>query len=527
MLRHSRAQLKNIKPNFIDKAVGYFDPVKAARRQRARMAMALTGGYRGASKTRRGLKQWLPYGYDADSDTLPDLPTLRERSRDMIRNTPLAAGAINTKVTNTVGTGLKLQARIDRNILNMSEDRADQWEAATEREWRLFWDSPECDAARTLNGNALTALCYRQVMENGDVFVALPRIKRPGVPYNLRLQIIEADRVCNPDNAQDTDRMAGGIVKDKYGAPAAYHILNTHPGNIKNFKGVDKWQTVPAFGKNLGLRNIIHLYQPLRPGQTRGVPDLAPVIEPLKQLDRYTEAELMAAVVSGMFTVFVESETGDPTLDLTDLSDETGAKTTDDDYKLASGSIIGLAPGEKIHDTNPGRPNDSFDPFTLAVLRQIGVALELPFEILIKHFTASYSAARAALLEAWKYFLKERQWLADNFNRLVYEIWMYEAVTSGRIAAPGFLNDPLIRKAYLGAEWIGPAKGQIDELKEIKAADLRIKMGVSTLSETTAEMTGGDWEKKHPQTVKEHNARKDAGLITEPEPDSDRDEDEK
>jgi capsid protein len=92
---------------------------------------------------------------------------------------------------------------------------------------------------------------------------------------------------------------------------------------------------------------------------------------------------------------------------------------------------------------------------------------------------------------------------------------MYEAVSSGRIVAPGFFTDPIIRQAYLGSVWIGPAKGQIDELKEIKAAELRVDMGVSTLSEVTAEMTGGDWEKKHPQSVKEHNARKDAGLITE------------
>jgi len=279
--------------------------------------------------------------------------------------------------------------------------------------------------------------------------------------------------------------------------------------------GYLEWQVIPAFGKKLGFRNVIHLFQIDRPNQSRGVPDLAPVIEPLKQLDKYTEAELMAAVISGMFTVFIETEAGDTLLDLDDLSGETGSKTTDDDYKLASGSIIGLAQGEKVHDTNPGRPNDSFDPFVQSILRQIGVALELPFEILIKHFTASYSAARAALLEAWKYFISERQWLADNFNRLVYEVWMAEAVAAGRIAAPGFFTNPLIRQAYLGSEWIGPAKGQIDEKKEIEAAEKRVDMGVSTLSEVTAEMTGGDWEKKHPQSVKEHNARKEAGLLKE------------
>lgn len=505
-----------IKPNIVDKAIEFFSPVRAARRFRARATMAIVGGYIGGSKTRRALKQWSPFGSDADSDILLDLPTLRERSRDLVRNTPLATGAIKTKVSNIVGSGLKLQSRIDRGALNLTDEQADAWEAKAEREWRLFWESKNCHAACTLNGNAITRMVYRQTIENGDVFVLLSRIQRKNNPYKLILQIIEADRVCNEKYAADSDTLAGGIEKDQYGAPVKYHILKQHP-DVRRYTKNMEWEKIPAFGSALGLRNVIHLFSPDRPGQSRGVPDLAPVIESLKQLDRYTEAELAAAVISGMFTVFVESDSGDPTFDLSDMSGETGAKTTDDDYKLASGSIVGLAPGEKIHDSNPGRPNAAFDPFVLSILRQIGVALELPFEVLIKHFTASYSASRGALLEAFKYFVSQRQWLADNFNQVVYEIWMYEAVSLGRIAAPGFLGDPVIRKAYLGSEWVGPAKGQIDELKEVKAAKERVNMGISTLAEVTAEMTGGDWEKKHPQSVKEHNARKDAGLIVEKE----------
>lgn len=511
----SKSKIPTIKPNLVDKVITYFSPVKAARRLHARTMMAIAGGYTGASKSRRSLKQWLAPRHDADADILPDLPDLRNRSRDLIRSNPLAGGAIKTKVTNVVGTGLKLQSRIDRNVLNMSDDQADAWEAKTEREWRLFWESKNCDITRTMTGKAITRLVYRQSKENGDVFILLPRKKRKHVPYDLRLQVIEADRICNKSYVADTATLAGGVETDRYGAPIQYHILRSHPGTIKTPLKM-KWDLIPAFGTNLGLRNVIHLFAVERPGQSRGVPDLASVIEPLKQLGRYSDAELDAAVLSAFFTVFVETESGDSTFDLSDTSEETGSTTSDDDYKLASGAIIGLAPGEKVHDSNPGRPNVSFDPFVLAILRQIGVALELPFEILIKHFTASYSAARAALLEAWKYFFSERQWLVDNFCRQVYEVWMYEAVINGRIAAPGFLSDPMMRKAYLDSEWVGPAKGQIDELKEIKAAELRVDIGTSNLSIEAAEM-GRDWEKVHPQSVKEHNARKKAGLIVEKE----------
>ena len=90
---------------------------------------------------------------------------------------------------------------------------------------------------------------------------------------------------------------------------------------------------------------------------------------------------------------------------------------------------------------------------------------------------------------------------------------MWEAVSLGRINAPGFLSDPIIRNAYLGSEWIGPAKGMINEGVEVTAADDRVNMGISTLSEETAQLTGGDWEKKHRQRIKENRMRVEAGLI--------------
>ena len=511
-LREVKHKARSAKMNLIDKAVSFFSPTAGAKRLRSRIALEVFAGYDGASKSRRSLKEWMPGGNDADSDILPDLETLRERSRDLIRNNPLAAGAIKTKVTNVIGTGLRLQSRIDRDFLNLNEDQADAWEKVAEREWRLYWESKDCDITRTLNGHGITRMVYQQSKENGDVFVLLPTKTVTGFPYSRRLQVIEADRVCNADDTGDTDTLAGGIEKDKHGAPEWYHVLEQHPGAVAA-SITRTWRKIPAFGKKTGLRNVIHLYNQTRPGQSRGVPDLAAVIEPLKQLGRYTDAEVMAAVISGMFTVFIKTDTGDG-FDYSNLAVETGQSSSDKDLKLGNGLIMELAAGEDVHDSNPGRPNTAFDPFVQAILRQVGAALEIPFEILIKHFTASYSAARAALLEMWKYVMSERRWLSDNFLKIVYEVWMYEAVTSGRIVAPGFLADPGIRAAYLGCEFVGPAKGQIDELKEVKAAKERLSEGLSTLADETAELTGKDWEKNHPQQVKEHNRRLEDGLIT-------------
>lgn len=499
--------------NLIDRVIRYISPVTALRRFRARTYLALTGSYSGASKSKRSLSQWTTHGYDADTDILGDLPTLRERSRDMIRNAPIAGGAVGNVVTNVVGSGLKLQCRIDRTALRMDDERAEAWEAETEREWGMWAGSQECDVARTQTFGDIQELAFRQVLENGDVFCLLPRFRRGMFPYDLHLQLIEADRVSNKNWAADSDTLAGGVEKDAYGAPVRYHICRQHPGNMlyaskKSFE----WDVFPAFGEKSGLRNVIHLYRVLRPGQSRGVPYLAPVIDALKQLDRYTEAELMAAVVAGMFTVFVETERGDAGFGLFAPDSETGAASSDEDYKLGNGAIVGLAPGEKVNTANPGRPNQAFDPFIKAILQQIGIALEIPYEVLIRHFSSSYSASRAAMLESWRFFRNRREWLARNFCQLVYENWLTEAVALGRVQAPGYFRDYRLRQAYQGSLWIGEAPGQIDPLKEVDAAEKRLTLGLSTLDEETVQITGGDFERNYPRIAKERRMMAEIGM---------------
>lgn len=509
--------VSGVKLNIIDRAWGYFSPAKGVERLRARYATAILEGYTGASKSRRSMSGWKVLSGDSDSDVLTDLPTLRERSRDLIRNAPLATGAINTKVTSIVGTGLRVQSRIDRDYLKLTEEDADQWEASAEREFRMWAESQDCDVERTLNFYEYQELALRSTLENGDIFIIMPSILRAGSPYGLKIQAVEADRVCNEDNKVNTATLSGGIERDSSGAPYRYHITNTHPGSIYKYKG--DWTKVRAFGEKTGRRNVLHLYKKLRVGQTRGIPDLAPVIETLKQLDRYTDAEINSAVISSFFTVFIKSPDGTTGLAPMTPTSETGASESDDDMKLASGAIIDLADGEDVTFADPSRPNQAFDPFVMAVLRQIGTALELPFEILIKHFTASYSASQAAMLEAWRFFMTRRKWLSDNLCDPIYESFIYEAVLLGRIHAPGFIEDPAIRRAYLGTVWIGPAKGQIDEMKAVNAATARIDEGLSTRSDEAATL-GKDFDVMHKQRVKEERMRKSGGLSKDAYPDA-------
>ena len=520
MNARSRVNKSKVKSNWMDKAIGFVAPEKAAQRMKARYTMALAEAYLGSSTGRRGTSEWSTAKGSPDAMiTQTQFDVLRNRAMDLYRNAPIAAGAINTIITNVVGGGLKLRPMLDRKKLNIDDEKAEELEYNIACEWDLFANNTECDIQRTLNFGEIQEVVMRSVFAKGDVFVSLPRISRSGSPYSLKMQLIDADRVTNENFAMNTPTMINGIEKkQETGEPVAYHVVNMNPQSslMLNPEG-RKWARLEAYNTKNNLRNVIHLYRTLFPEQSRGVPVFAPVIEHLKMLDRYSEAEIMAAVVSSLFTVFVKTESGDGLINPMEPTSETGGSTADDTQKLAAGAMVGLAPDESIEIANPQRPNRNFDMFVQSVLRQIGVALELPFEYLIKHFTSSYSASRVSIMEAWRFFMNRRRWLARSFCDRVYEVWFYEAVALGRIKAPSFFRSPLLRRAYLRADWIGPARGHIDELKEIQAAEKRINLGITTHTQETIEQNGGDWISNQLKLKMEQELK--GGSSVNPEPD--------
>ncbi len=474
-----------IKQNFLDKAITVVNPQKGLNRVRARTQLGvLSSSYGGASKKKTSMKGWKSTQGDADSTDLSDLSLLRDRSFDLYRNVPLANGAINTASINIIGTGLKLQASVDGEALNLSDDKALELSRTIEKEFSLWADSKECDASRTSNFYELQNIAFLAALLGGDVLGLLTHIKRHNNPNTLAIQLIEAYQISNPNNKPDEQRIAGGVEVNEFNEPIKYHLSKHHPYGL--FKGRNTWISIDTFSKS-GSRQVVHLFEKIRPAQRRGIPYLAPVIESLKQLGRYTDAELTAAVISGIFTVFIKSEAGD--LDQAKSEDIDPEK----EWGLGNGSIVGLAPGESIESANPGRPNQNFDPFTLSIIRQIGSSLQIPYELLIKHFTASYSASRGALLEAFKFFRKKRKWIEFNFCQLIYEEWLSDAILDGRIEAPNFFDDMGVKKAYCKAFWNGDASGQLDPVKETKAAKMRCEEGFSTRTKEAAEINGTDF----------------------------------
>jgi lambda family phage portal protein len=546
-----KTEPKGIKMNALDKLVSVVSPEKACRRMAARYALEqhkrfVNSGYDqgGASHD----KAWAR-GFNADSNSPQEdidynLKTLRERSRVLEMTAPLATAAINTTATKTVGYGLYLKPCLDYEFLGMTKEEAEKWERNTEREFALWAESKFCDATRIHTFYEMQELIFRGMLSNGDGIGLIKYDKpTPYMPYELRLHIIESDRVSSPlyssanvekslnytlvegINQKNGNRIINGIEIDDDGKLVAYWICNRYPEEyIRLHHKERKWIRIEAYGKLTGNPNVLHLFTATRASAYRGVPLLAPVIESLKQLTRYSDAEIMAAVVSGMFTVFVKSNGASSNNPLQNMfggynpysvqqpppdSEEEGGdkprRSSADELAIGNGAITVLEDGEDISIANPTRPNANYDGFITSVYKQIGAALEIPYEVLLKSFNSSYSASRAALLEAAEMFKKRRMYLQDDFCQPVYEMWLAEAVAKGRIEEKGFFSDPLIHKAWCSAKWTATATVPVlDPVKEATAAEIRVRNGFTTREQETVALNGGDYKSNVQQLAREN-----------------------
>lgn len=485
----------NIKQTALDRAISWMAPRAGLRRMQARAALAVANAYTGASRKRGTLSQWSTTGASADAELLLDLPTLRERSRDLVRNDPLGQSAISTKVVNVIGSGHVVRPEIDHERLGITRAEADAWEDRALEVWQDWAASPDCDVTRTQNFAGLEDLSYRSRLLSGDVLFVRRFRERPGRLLGTCYQAVEGDRLSNPHWAADSETLAGGVELDGDGAAVAYQIANRHAID-RHRTGAVEWTRIPAYDAT-GRRQVLHVHGVRwRPDMTRYAPMLAPVIESLKQRSRYSEAELHAAVISACFAIGMTSEEGDLSSGLPSPSVQPSKDQKSDagnSIKLTeTGLVFDLLPGEKVQTFEPGRPNAQFTPFIQAVAQEIGAGTDLPYELLMKKFQASYSASRAALEMAWQFFRTERALHVSQFCLPVYEDVITEAVARGELLAPGFFTSPLRRRAWLGSEWMGPARPSIDPTKDASADRAYLDMGATSLTRITAERFGTD-----------------------------------
>lgn len=521
------------KLNFMDRCIAAVSPVWAVKRAAARTALEFANsgyGNYGANTTKKSMRGWMYYGGSAKEDIEDNIDVLRQRSRDAYMGIPVASAALKTLRTNVVAGGLMPSPQIDADFLHLTDEQAEALQAQILREFSLWADTPVCDADRVDNFYKLQQLAFLSFLMNGDAIALLPMKEQKGQPYSLRVRIIEADRVCSPDGfdrltpcevkGYKVHSIVQGIETDEDGMVVAYWICNRHPlSSLSMQAGVLEWTRVEAYGSS-GRPNVLHVMNRERAGQRRGVPILAPVLEALKQLGRYTDAEITAAVISAMFTVFVKSATvqdgrpiGEaiPPEALIDSQDQNS-------IELAPGAVISLNPGEEVQFADPKHPNSGYDAFFNAMIKEIGAALEIPPEVILKQFTQNFSSARGSLNEFWRTCGMMRDWFADDFCQPIYEALFAEAVARGRIQAPGFFSDPAIRKAYTDCKWNGPSRTALNPSQEVEAAIKRVDAGFSTAEEETAQLTGGDYNRNIRKRAIEAKRKKEVDQINSQPP---------
>lgn len=474
------------------------------------------GGYTGAKSNRSSLQEWDAPWTTGNGAVLPDLHELQTRSHDLIRNAPIAAGAVETTLVSVVGHGLMPQPAVDWKSLGLTEAQG----AAINARLRVLFDAwastLQADIGERSTFYDLQWQACRMWLASGDGLAVRRFVDDPTAPFGLRLQLIEGDRIGNPNHQPDTPDRLGGVQLDEHGRASAFWVIEAE--ELERW-GVASWRwtELPVRGAATGERRVLYIGQTDRPGQVRSVPLLSPVIETIRSLTRYTDHELMAAVASSLITLFIKNEApapgGFPGLSTED-DPALGGPRGVQQVKLRPGTLMDLAPGQSIEAFNPQRPNPQFDPFFSAMTKQIGMATGLPFELLMMHFSASYSASRAALLEAWRRFDRRRAWLARAFCQPVYEWFLDEVQARGLVDMPGW-NDPIRRRAWAYCIWSGPTRGEIDELRQANAMEKRLRLNVTTLEQETVAHNGGDWEANLEQAARERQLLTRYGLTAE------------
>jgi lambda family phage portal protein len=277
-----------------------------------------------------------------------------------------------------------------------------------------------------------------------------------------------------------------------------------------------RWIFIPAFGSETGQPNVLHLMETVRPGQRRGIPLIAPVIELALTLDRYIKSESLAAQIQALFTLVVTSE--NPTAmmgEMLNMENDDGKILTDDNESLIAlgpGIVQYTRPGEKVEAVNPSRPNASFEPFVNSVIQQMGPATGMPYELLVQKFQASYSASMGAMNMARSDLRVKRSGIIVDFCDPIFLAFMDEAVAMGYLYAPGYFDNAMTRWASTRAKWNGPGLPQMDFYKEVQAWEKAVALGFATASQATSELNGGDYMENLSVREREIEAATAAGL---------------
>ena len=482
-------------PNRLDRVLFNLLPKFAADRINSRVqhvilmarserAAEMFTAFESADNDRIRGENWLTSRLSSNDQLQSELETLVDRSLDLYRNDVFAASAINGRVDNVVGTGIKPQSRVQPERGIVTPAQAEEFNSMAE--W-LFnrWAISDRFYAKQRQ----LERCHGMF---GESWLNLADTDDPTRLVTLQTQVIAPQRI--PFEAVGSPRSILnsrlGLRLDANGSPVSAYVRRSQPYDSRQ---IDHREDERQLGSE-----ILHCYEELFPGQLRGIPWLSPAMARLKDLKDFVHANLVAEQVAACYGAFVQGVT-DPML----LAEAGRSRSSLED--LAPGAIQYLADGESVAFSDPARPGTTLAPYVEWALHGVAAALRYPYELLAKQFTNNFSGGRLALIDGRITFRVWQHCLIESILRPVWERFIDRAVMAGAIRI-----DPVRyeenRDHFLQHAWIPPGWPWVDPEKEVRADIAAIEAGLLTETESLA-MRGRDFDETLAQRERESMAK--------------------
>ena len=447
----------------------------------------IKASYEGAGEGRRSAS-WDAPDIGINSLNTPALRNLRARSRSAVRNDPYAFNVIDKRVSNLIGTGITPRPKTEDDVLRkLQQDLWDDWV-----------DESDADGLTDFYGQQ--ALIARTVETSGECFVRLrPRGLDEDLAVPLQLQVLAPEFVPHDkfDPCKNGNSIRAGIEFNPAHKRVAYHMYRVHPRDASSLNaGYNQLVRVPA-------EQVLHIFEPVEPGQLRGVPRLAPVLKRLRSLDNYDDAVLFRQEVANLFAGFISRPPPEATQQPRDPI--TGLPLTEDRdgftpmVALEPGTMQELGPGEEVEFSKPPDAGNNYPDFMRQQLMAAAAGTGTPYEILTGDMREVNDRALRVVLNEFRRRLEQLQFgvYVHQLCRPVRAAWMDMAVLAGRLKLDDYAQR---RREYLRTRWVPQGWAYIQPVQDIQARMMEVNAGFNSRSEMVLRQ-GYDAE-----TVDEENA---------------------
>lgn len=450
-------------------------PAPSGRRQTRMYAMGRPG---------RLTSGWGIQTTSEDTESATSLQTMRNRSRELVRDAAFAKRAKVIIQNNIIGSGIGMQAQVMTTRGELNEPVNDEIEAV----WEEWMEAANCHMGQSLHFADIERMAVGEAFEAGEILIRMhrTRVGRSKVP--LALEVIEPERIADHFMPGPVDGAVGivrlGVEVDSYGAPLAYWIRRGHPGDLRLIpEDVARIERVPA-------DDIIHLRAIDRWPQTRGTPWMHAVGRKFNDLDGLTEAEITAARGAACYMGFIEQDSeSDGDFAGEDPETEDGE---DPQLQLDPAMVAKLKPGQRFNFAAPNRPNNQLDPFVRLMLREIAAGGSVSYESLSRDYSQSnYSSSRLSLLDDRDLWKTLQLWFVRAVRCRIHRIWLQQAILSGAVRRIPVEAYALDLARYEAVQFKPRGWSWVDPTKEVAAAKEAIRAGFTTVSHVIAQTGDG------------------------------------